>query len=182
MPSVRQISDISSPGALSVVLIGPDEQRRRAIAKALSGCPVAQIREVSAYPADLDDLARALEQNCDVVIVDLDSNPENALEMVERIFVYGSATVFVCSAQGSLDMAVRCMRAGAREFLAFPLDPATLANALARISIRGSSTQPARRVARKLFVFLGRRAGAASPRLRPILPCCWPRSLAGQPC
>jgi pilus assembly protein CpaE len=159
MSSVGQIPANSSQGTLSVVLIGPDEQRRRAMARVLSGLPVAQIREFSAYPADLDDLSRMLEQHCDVVIVDLDSNPEYALELVERIFAYGSATVFVCSAQGSLDMAVRCMRAGAREFLTFPLDPATLANALARISIRGSSAQPARRVARKLFVFLGAKGG-----------------------
>ena len=159
MPSDRQIPDISSQGTLSIVLIGPDEQRRRAIAKVLSGCPVAQIRELPSYPADLDDLPRMLGQNCDVVIVDLDSNPEYALEIVESIFACGSATVFVCSAQGSLDMAVRCMRAGSREFLTFPLNPATLADALARISIRGSSTPPARKTAKKLFVFLGAKGG-----------------------
>ncbi len=51
------------------------------------------------------------------------------------------------------------MRAGAREFLTLPLNPATLADALARISVRGSSSHPVRRSARKLFVFLGAKGG-----------------------
>jgi pilus assembly protein CpaE len=159
MPAVPQIPDASGPGMLSIVLLGPDEQHRRAIADALSGCPIGSVREFSAYPADLDDLPRMLESNCDVVIVDLDSDPEYALEIVESIFAYGSATVMVCSAKANLELAVRCMRAGAREFLTFPLNPATIADALARISIRGSSTHPSRRTARKLFVFLGAKGG-----------------------
>ena len=159
MPPSSQIPDSTGPAALSVVLIGPDEQRRRAVANALSGCPVGLIREYSAYPTDLDELPRMLEQQCDVVVVDLDSDPEYALEVVESIYAYGSATVIVCSARANLELAVRCMRAGAREFLTLPLNPATIADALARISIRGSSTHPARRTARKLFVFLGTKGG-----------------------
>jgi pilus assembly protein CpaE len=100
-----------------------------------------------------------LEQNCDVVIVDLDGDPEYALQVVESIYASGAVTVIVCSAKANLELAVRCMRAGAREFLTLPLNPATLADALARISIRGSSTQPARRTARKLFLFLGAKGG-----------------------
>jgi pilus assembly protein CpaE len=159
MASHHKNPETSSQGTLSVVLIGPDEQRRGAIAKVLSECPLAQTRELSSYPTNLDDLPRMLEQNCDVVIVDLDSDADCALEIVESIFAYGSATVFVCSAKGSLDMAMRCMRAGTREFLTFPLNPAIIADALARISIRGSSTHPARRTAKKLFVFLGAKGG-----------------------
>jgi pilus assembly protein CpaE len=117
------------------------------------------IREYTSYPADLDDLPRILEQNCDVVIVDLDGDPEYALQVVESIYALGAVTVIVCSAKANLELAVRCMRAGAREFLTLPLNPITLADALARISIRGSSTQPARRTARKLFFFLGAKGG-----------------------
>jgi len=159
MPQVPQTPDSPGPSQLSVLLIGPDEQRRRAVANALSGCPIGVIREYSAYPADLDDLPRMLDQNCDVVIVDLDSDPEYALEVVESIYAYGAATVIVCSAKANLELAVRCMRAGAREFLTLPLNPATLADALARISVRGTATHPARRTSRKLFVFMGAKGG-----------------------
>ena len=56
MPPTAQISDSASPGALSLVLIGPDEQRRRAVVEALSGSPVGVIREITSYPSDLDEL------------------------------------------------------------------------------------------------------------------------------
>ena len=45
--------------ALSVVLIGPDEERRQAVAKALAGPQAKIAREVSRYP-DVDDLAEIL--------------------------------------------------------------------------------------------------------------------------
>jgi pilus assembly protein CpaE len=159
MPPVSQSPDGSGPGLLSILLIGPDELRRRAVADALSGCPIGQIREYSSYPADLDDLPRMLQQQCDVVVVDLDGDPEYALEVVESIYACGSATVMVFSAQANLELAVRSMRAGAREFLTLPVNPATIADALAHISIRGSSGHTARKTARKLFVFLGAKGG-----------------------
>jgi pilus assembly protein CpaE len=159
MAQAPKTPDSSGPGLLSVLLIGPDNQRRRAVSEALSSCPIGLIREYTSYPADLDELPRMLEQNCDVVIVDLDGDPEYALQVVESIYAFGAVTVIVCSAKANLELAVRCMRAGAREFLTLPLNPATLADALARISIRGSSTQPARRTARKLFLFLGAKGG-----------------------
>jgi pilus assembly protein CpaE len=159
MSSFPQLPDTPSPGLLSVLLIGPDDQRRREVAAALYGGPVGLIREYASYPANLDELPRMLEQNCDVVVVDLDGDPEYALLVVETIHATGSATVIVFSAKANLELAVRCMRAGAREFLTLPLDPATVAGALARISTRGHSSHPARKTARKVFVFLGAKGG-----------------------
>ena len=159
MSSFSQNPDAPGAGVLHIVLIGPDEQRRNAVAGALAGYPGGVIREFSSYPPHLDNLSRMLEHNCDVVIVDLDSDPEYALEVVESIYANGSATVIVYSAQANLELAVRCMRAGAREFLTLPLVPAAIADALARISIRGPATHQARKTARKLFVFLGAKGG-----------------------
>lgn len=159
MSSFPQLPDTPGPSLLSVLLIGPDEQRRREIAAALYGGPVGLIQEYPSYPANLGDLPRILDKHCDVVVVDLDGDPEYALQVVENIYACGSATVIVCSAKANLELAVRCMRAGAREFLTLPLNPATIAEALARISVRGPSTHPARRSARKVFVFLGAKGG-----------------------
>ncbi|HUD15525.1 MAG TPA: AAA family ATPase [Terracidiphilus sp.] len=159
MSSFPQVPDTPGPGLLSVLLISPDEQRRRDVAAALYGGPIGLIREYASYPANLDELPRILEQNCDVVVVDLDPDPEYALLVVESIYSYGTATVIVCSAKANLELAVRCMRAGAREFLTLPLDRATVTGALSRISVRGHSSQPARRTARKVFVFLGAKGG-----------------------
>ena len=159
MSTFPQIPDPPGSGLLSVLIIGPDEQRRRDVATALRGGLIGLIREYSSYPANLDDVPRMLEQHCDVVVVDLDGDPEYALMVVESIHALGSSTVIVYSAKANLELAVRCMRAGAREFLTLPLDPATIAEALARILYRGPSVHPARRTARKAFVFLGAKGG-----------------------
>jgi pilus assembly protein CpaE len=162
MPAAPKNPDPAGPGLLSVVLMGPDAMRRRAVTEALSGCPIGSVREVTSYPADLDDLPRLLDLRCDVVIVDLDGDPEYALQIVESIYAFGAGTVIVFSGMADLELAVRCMRAGAREFLTLPLNPSILADAMARISIRGSSNHPARRTSRKLFVFMGAKGGSGT--------------------
>jgi pilus assembly protein CpaE len=60
---------------LSIALIGPDEERRKAAATALAGCQGGEIREFSSYPPSLDDVPKLLEQHYDVIIIDLDSHP-----------------------------------------------------------------------------------------------------------
>jgi len=162
MSSQSESREPSKQGLLSIVLMGPDEQHRTALAAALSGSPVALIREISSYPSDLDDLPRMLDQRCDVLIVDLDGNPDLAVDVVESVYASGTATVIVCSAMANLDLAVRCMRAGAREFLTFPLNPSVLSNALTRIAVRGPAAPPARKTARKLFAFLGAKGGVGT--------------------
>jgi len=159
MSAFPQNPDAPGAGVLHIVLIGPDERRRKAVAAALEGYPGGVIRQFSSYPSDLGVLPRMLESQCDVIIVDLDSDPEYALTLIESICAFEAATVIVCSAQANLELAVRCMRAGAREFLTLPIDPAALADALARISFRGPATHHAGRSARKLFVFLGAKGG-----------------------
>ena len=121
---------------LSIVLIGPDDTRRRAAAVALAACQENTVREFSSYPPGLDDVPRLLEQNHDVIIIDLDSDPEYALELVESICANGTATVMVYSAKTDAELLVRCMRAGAREFLTLPFSHSTMAEALVRASAR----------------------------------------------
>ena len=61
-------------------------------------------------------MPRLLEADYDVVIVELDSNPEYALDLVENICSNSSLTVMVYSAQVYPEMLVRCMRAGVESF------------------------------------------------------------------
>src|ERR1035441_6287541 len=112
---------------LSVVLIGPNELRREEVAFALARCGGSQVHAFSSYPPSLDDVARLLEQHHDVIIIDLDSDPEYALDMVESIGAHGSVTVMVYSSKPDPDLLVRCMRAGAREFLTLPLELSIMA-------------------------------------------------------
>ncbi len=147
-------------GGLSVALIGPDDSRRSAISGALAWFQDNTLRVFASYPPGLDDVPRLLELPCDVIIIDLDSDPEYALELVESLSTGGTVTVMVCSAKADPDMLVRCMRAGAREFLTIPLDHNTLAEALVRAAARRSIERPVRKAGGKTLVFTGAKGGA----------------------
>jgi pilus assembly protein CpaE len=144
---------------LSVALIGPQEQRRQAVAGALAVSQAGLTREFASYPG-FDDVPRLLEGGYDVIIVELDTDPEQALDLVEHICGSSSATVMVYSANTDSELLVRCMRAGAREFLTQPIAPNTIAEALVRASVRRPATRLAKKVGGKLLVFLGAKGGS----------------------
>jgi pilus assembly protein CpaE len=154
------ISDASGAAVLSIALIDPDEQRRKEVAAALTGFQGTTVKEYSSFPPDdFEDSPHLLEHHYDAIIIGLDSDPEYAFDVVESICSRGSITVMVYSAQTQLELAVRFMRAGAREFLTLPLLRADIIGALARVSIGHSSTSHGRRTGRKLFVFAGTKGG-----------------------
>jgi pilus assembly protein CpaE len=95
-----------------------------------------------------------------VVVIDLDSNPEYALQMVETICSHSTATVMVYSSKHDPDLLVRCMRAGAREFLTPPFAHASVAEAIGRATSRRVAARPARKTGGRLLVFLGAKGGA----------------------
>jgi pilus assembly protein CpaE len=158
-PTSAKNLDLLGSKTLSIALIGPDEYRRKPIASALLGLQGSITREMSFYP-ELDDVPRLLEDNYDVVIVELDSNPEYALDLVENICSNSSLTVMVYSEQIYPEMLVRCMRAGAREFLTQPITPATIAEAMVRASVRRPVTQTTKKAGGKVFVFVGAKGGS----------------------
>ncbi|MBV9499609.1 MAG: AAA family ATPase [Acidobacteriaceae bacterium] len=160
MSTFMRDTESLSMSALSLVLIGPDEQRRRAVARALAGPQARIAREIEAYP-DLDDLTGIIEADYDVVMVDLDPNPEQALDVVESLCgQHSSATVMVYSARADAELLVRCMRAGAREFLTEPVLPTAAAEALVRASVRREEVRRHRRATGKLLVFVGAKGGS----------------------
>jgi pilus assembly protein CpaE len=159
MSTQTQDPDALGANVLTIALIGPDQQRRGAVAIALTGLQAGVTREFSAYP-ELDEVPRLLEDNYDVVIIDLDSNPEYALDLVETICSTGSPTVMVYSAKTDSELLVRCMRAGAREFLTQPFSPGTIAEAMVRASVRRPASRPAKKTSGRLFVFLGAKGGS----------------------
>ena len=144
---------------LSIALIGPEEFRRRPLASALAELHGSITREFSYYP-ELDDVPRLLESNYDVIIVELDSNPEYALDLVENICANGSLTIMVYSSDIYPDMIVRCMRAGAREFLTQPITPASIAEAMVRASVRRPAAKPPKKVGGKVMIFVGAKGGS----------------------
>jgi len=159
---VMDIVEPSSVGAgvLSVAVIGPDEQRRKAAITALGACLKSQIREFSSYSSGPGEAPWTLNRDFDAVIVDLDSDPERALDLVKRICTNGLATVMVYSAKSDSDLMLKCMRAGAREFFTLPFRPGAMVEALVRASALRSADRPPKKQDGKLLVFLTAKGGS----------------------
>jgi pilus assembly protein CpaE len=159
MATTTQDRDSLGTSTLTVALIGPEDLRRNAVAEALAGSQARVVRQLKTYP-DLDDVARLLEVHYDVVIIELDSDPEHALDLVEAICAANSATVMVYSAQSDASLLVRCMRAGAREFLSLPIASGAIAEALVRAMVRRPAVRSTKKAAGKLMVFIGAKGGS----------------------
>ena len=130
-------SDPLGGNVLSIALICPSEQRRRTIVSALNNSHAAIVREYSSYPPTLKEMPRMLgEKAFDAVIIDLESDVEYALELVEFVASTTSTTVMVYTSRLDPNVMVRSMRAGAREFLSDPIDSNALSDALMRAGSR----------------------------------------------
>ncbi|MGC1461950.1 MAG: hypothetical protein WA802_07095 [Terracidiphilus sp.] len=170
MTAPREIP--GSPGLepLSVAVISPDDRRRNVAVQALDKFPNGRIREFISYPPDIEAVTRMLKKSFDVVIIDLDSDPEYTLELVENISAEGGTNVIVYSEAVDPGLMVRCLRAGAREFLHTPITPAAMSEALVRVWARRVEAQPEQFVQEeesapqdadgKLFVFLSAKGGS----------------------
>ena len=161
-------------GVLSVAVISPDEQRRKAASHALGECRTGQVQEFDSYPANLDDAPRTLNRDFDVVLVDLDSDPKYALDLVKSICTNGLATVMVYSAIADPDLLRQSMHAGVREFLTLPFNPRIMAEALVRSSALRKTVRPSKKADGRLLVFLSAKGGSGVT----TLACSFAVSLA----
>ncbi|MGD0347329.1 MAG: AAA family ATPase [Terracidiphilus sp.] len=97
----------------------------------------------------------------DVIIFDLDSNPDLALELVKRTRASDAAITMVYSARPEPKVAISAMRAGAREYLLLPLEQGAVTEALARTTtILRDRAQPARKTLGQVLVFTGSKGGS----------------------
>jgi pilus assembly protein CpaE len=116
------------------------------------------IQEYSQYPTR-DAVRMMMDLNFDAIIIELDSNPALALELVETICSIDRTTVMVFTGQTNASQMIRCMWAGAREFLTEPSTDNSWAEALERTSTRQPASRMSRRAAGKLYVFFGAKGG-----------------------
>ena len=107
---------------LFVTLIVPDTRRRRELAAAIAGASHAIAREFD-QPMQ-GDLSKFARLGCDIAIVDLDDDIDQAVRVIESICGHNpSTTVMAYSATTDLALVRRAMQAGARDFLTEPLHP-----------------------------------------------------------
>ena len=144
------------PDCLTVALIGPKERCRKEIAQALAGSTDVVVHEFLTYPKRTEEL---FHKDFDMFVVDVDSDADAALELMEKISSYGSP-VIAYSEQSDSGMLLSCMRLGAREFLRPPFDSGTLAEALIRVSARRTNVSPRRTRLGELLIFVGAKGGS----------------------
>jgi pilus assembly protein CpaE len=149
----------SGSDRMSVVVIGPDDRRRHDVVFAVQGPLCAEPQQMTLYPG-LSHIGKIIETGFDVVLIELDSNPEAALDVIESISSASPATVMVYSSTSDSDLMIRCMRAGAREFLPMPTSVSNMAEALVRAAARRNAGRPARKAAGRLCVFWGAKGGS----------------------
>lgn len=113
---------------LSIALVSPNEKRRTAAAESAS-----TFCEFSSFLAHAADQEKLLQLQFDVILVDIDDDAERSLKIVENLSREGNK-VLVYSSDKSPEKLARCMRAGARDFLAFPFEPGAVNEALSRLS------------------------------------------------
>jgi pilus assembly protein CpaE len=168
MSTENQVPESLNLNPLSIAVISPETTHRDEAIAALAKFTNGSIREFVSYPPGAGAIAQTLKQDFDVVIVDLDSDPEYALELVENICVDGSTNVIVYSAKPDPALLLRCMRAGAREFLPMPISTDAMSEALVRVSARRlemPAHKPANRhmmqeARGKLLFFISAKGGA----------------------
>ncbi len=145
---------------LRIILVGPDEARRRAVAAELAPQEVTITGEYGAY-SDVNQL-KSGGGDWDVALLDLDTDRELCLAAVDNIRrKNAAATVMVYSTSSDSELLKRCMWAGAREFLTMPLTERALTEALIRAGVHRQEGI-GQRTTGKLLVFIGAKGGTGA--------------------
>jgi Flp pilus assembly CpaE family ATPase len=145
---------------LRIVLICPNEHYVSELSDCLREAQCGEVRSQSYYPSIPVGEGDVLGGDCDVAIVELDSDPDQALALVKRIGNTSTARLMVCSASPAPDLLMRCMRAGAREFLNLPVDREQIVAAMVRAAAKRQPAQQEKRTVGKLMAFMGTKGGA----------------------
>jgi pilus assembly protein CpaE len=163
MAKDRKVSDVTDDAILTIAVVDPDQERRSAALKALSGREGLKITEFSSYPPKLDDLPEMLALAYHVVMIDIDTDQEFAFDLAESLSANGRTYVMAYSATAEMRLAVHLMRAGVREFFTLPFDTREVSNALERATAHRKTQRQAgqggAKSVGKLFTFLGTKGG-----------------------
>jgi len=150
---------------LWIALISPNGERRAELSALLDECTTGDVREISSYPPINQETSHALNQQYDVILIDIDADPQYALTLVESICGAGMTTVMVCSSSLDQRILMQCMRAGARDFLPLPVSKGQMIEALQAAAERRPASQAARERGGKVMIFMGSKGGTGTTML-----------------
>lgn len=185
---IPQTGDIAPPSRklgtehLSIAVIGPDEPLRTSLLDALAKCGVGQVHDFLSYPPRVQDVNNLLELKSNIVIIELDSDQTYAVEIIRAVCAGGKTTVMVYSKMPESEvpeseLLMRCMQAGAREFLSVPFVIEQLQESVARAALRQFGTPEPKKNLGQLMVFCAAKGGAGVTSIA----CNFAIALAKQP-
>jgi pilus assembly protein CpaE len=143
----------------NIVLIAPDEGHRRSLTQALEAQHSTIAATLSVYP-NYNHLLTLVELDFDAAVVELDTDSDAALDVVEAICARKPmATVMVYAERNNPDLLMASMRAGAREFLSGVIPPSVMVDALLRAAARRVESAT-KKVQGKVLTFWGAKGGS----------------------
>lgn len=101
------------PKRLNIALIGPNEKGRRTVASALKNSPNADVFEFDSYPPERGYVRAVVENPFNVLIFELDSNADLALDLIQEASECPGAAVLAYSTRGHSKLTSRALQAGA---------------------------------------------------------------------
>ncbi len=145
--------------ALSIAVVSSDRRHRIAASGALAKCGNVQVREFTAHPFNTDEVRRLREALFDIVLIDLDADPEGAIAVVGQVCHGDAAIAMVFSERADPGLMLRSMRAGAREFFILPFKQEAIVKALHWVAAHRQPAPEEKRTEGHLLVFFGSKGG-----------------------
>jgi pilus assembly protein CpaE len=164
----------------TTALICPNVTHRRMLTQALESQHSNVSSTLGAYPA-YNQVLSLIDLDCDAFIIELDTDPAAALDLVQAICSQKlSATVMVYAKDRQPDMLIRSMQAGAREFLSGAIAPEVLTEALVRAVARRAESTARRKPHGKVFVYWGAKGGSGVTTLATNFAIALRRETGGE--
>jgi len=159
---------------LRLAIVDPDDSSRESLKSMLMGMDMIWLEaEASRYEFFADVVAQT---NPDIGVVAIDSDPENALQLVTRLSENSpECAVLVVSSSNDGNLILKSMRAGAKEFLPLPVRLEDLLAALGRISDRRFGKGDSKPRGCQVLAVAGATGGVGSTSVAVNLGCALAR-------
>ncbi len=155
---------------LRVAMVDPNDGTREKLKAMLLSIDTLWLEaDCSRYEFFADVLSQT---NPDVAVVALDADSAKSIALVERISrEWSDCVVLAASSSSDGQLILRAIRAGAREFLTFPLSEGELKAALERVSIQKFGSSDSKRGSCELIAIAGATGGVGSTSVASNIGC-----------
>ncbi|WP_164100644.1 AAA family ATPase [Candidatus Laterigemmans baculatus] len=161
---------------LRLAIVDPHDNTRESLKTMLMGMEMVWLEAECSRYEFFPDVIR--ETAPDIGVVSLDSNPEQAIELVRRLSSEVPGTILlVASSHTDGQLILRSMRAGAREFLTLPITAEELGTALERVGATKFASGDGKSRTCQVISVAGATGGVGSTSIAVNLGCM----LASQP-